>query len=876
MRRICMAAVGMFVLSLLATDAGAAPPSLAEAKKALELARANLAKAIEKAEHDPPAPADLDRAHEAILALKSAVDAGVSLEPTDLEYAKAALAARKEMRKQRELVDGARAKVHIHNSWRELERASSKLNELAQRAVGKDGGPKDFEAARAAADELEKLLAVGQPFATQDQKYASFLAETKDALARHRKELDDRSTAIAVDRQKTALAESRRVLDTAVAPLVTKGVSDAQFDAAERATSALSKLLQEGAALESRDKAYREYAGSAREDLKLARTRIDALWSETGLARLKAELEPLRADLVHAAQMLKTKKPAPEQLDEARTVAIVVQKLLEKFQTATARSPLALKYVGEVKDALTEVEVDLQRRSVEAAREVVNAATQALGKRGAGEEAFKAAGDAIQEAQRVLAAGARLEREDRAYQTYATDVKKRLREIESTFSARRLELEVARQRAALDTARADLTRALKNLERRAPTDGHFEEAGSAAIVLEKELETMTTKDAALAAYLREMKTLAKTSRTAIEKRRLEVELERQRARVEQGRNELARLMSSIAANNVLEERLREVETTIERIRTVLVEGAQLAAKDRAYQTYDREVRKRLDEAKAKVAARRIQLAASGNRSAIDEALRTVKSSLESAKQPEATDQDVAAASASVKLVKDTLERNLGLEKEDQGYATYALRVREGLERTDADLELAKQARAFRKATLEVLYAGIGAADAGEKASDLRAKKDKYEKAVADFKSCQTAGERMLDENEALEATRVMLQGERTTPKAILAACAKQAAAVEVELAKVLGLVAFEDGPKRSFEKGKGLLAQVAAAADKSKADALKGQALAQFEECLSSGKIVQYKNPELKDRKFEVAGAQVTLAELIAACTTEVKRLRAK
>src|SRR5438094_4915517 len=99
------------LVTCLLLVASAPDLSVSAAKKALEAAHADLAKAIERAQKDPPALADLDAAANAVSALKSVLDAHVAIEPKDLDYAKAALAARKEVRVEREYVEERRGKV---------------------------------------------------------------------------------------------------------------------------------------------------------------------------------------------------------------------------------------------------------------------------------------------------------------------------------------------------------------------------------------------------------------------------------------------------------------------------------------------------------------------------------------------------------------------------------------------------------------------------------------------------------------------------------------------------------------------------------------------------------------------------------------------
>jgi len=127
-------AVVVFSLSSVVHAAGEGAKTVAEAKKSLDAARAKLDEAIKKAQIDPPSTADLDAALTVIEEFKTAIDFGAAREAEDLDYAKAALAARKELRSQKEYVDQRRAKVHIFNQRRVIDAALAKMNEAASAA----------------------------------------------------------------------------------------------------------------------------------------------------------------------------------------------------------------------------------------------------------------------------------------------------------------------------------------------------------------------------------------------------------------------------------------------------------------------------------------------------------------------------------------------------------------------------------------------------------------------------------------------------------------------------------------------------------------------------------------------------------------------
>lgn len=117
----------------------------------------------------------------------------------------------------------------------------------------------------------------------------------------------------------------------------------------------------------------------------------------------------------------------------------------------------------------------------------------------------------------------------------------------------------------------------------------------------------------------------------------------------------------------------------------------------------------------------------------------------------------------------------------------------------------------------------------------------------------------------LSNAAVVVDGRPSTPKEVVASCGQQITATDQLLKQVVPLLAFEEGPRRAYELAKNLLGK-----------GKKQEALAQFDECIATGIILQTRSPELKGRKFTVAGAETTLGELIPQCTAQSKALRGK
>lgn len=438
------------------------------------------------------------------------------------------------------------------------------------------------------------------------------------------------------------------------------------------------------------------------------------------------------------------------------------------------------------------------------------------------------------------------------------------RDTKATLAARRLELDVAAQLRSLNAARAELTKTLRPIGGKAPSDDHFAEANTAVGILEKTIATVNAKEPSLVQPVAEAKALVRDSKATLNARRIELDVGEQRTRVEDARKLAGDLLKEISTLPIAKDRLEATDAAIKQIKAVLDEGAELTGKDKAYAAYDREVKTRATELEGKLGARRVAQAAFDGKAQLTETHAAAKAKVDAARLPEASDADLAAATKSVELVGKTIEAQAGLEKQDKGYADRAAKARADLQRLNESLDFGKQARELRRQTVEALAAGAAGAD-GAPGKPLRGQKDQYEKAIAQFRSCVGTGGSMLAENRALEGVALFVDGKKTPAKDVIALCTTRLENTEKLLVLVKPLIAFDEGLKQNYEKGRALLAQ------SKPADALK-----HFNECISSGGILQNRSPELKERKFEVAGAEMTLPEVIQQCIANRKALMAK
>ncbi len=751
--------------------------TVAAALKGLETARANLATAMKKAEADAPSAADLDAAHAAIEALKEAIDAGANQEPNDLDYARTALAARKELREKRDLIESRRAKMHIFNHRRTIDSALATMREKVKPAQGSDAATQDFDDARAAISDFRKVVEPARQFTSQDPAFATYVASLDSELGKIEKVVDDKWAVAEGSKHRAKVEEARQAYVTAAAVL-SPNATDAQFAEAENTGKVLQQRLDEGKVLETKDKSYGPYAAKTRTELAISKKKADDLWSQTGPARLKAEIEPAAKDLRNSAKYVRSKKATEDQLAEARTIAIVVRKLIEKFAPEAKRNAPFGEYVETVKGQLIEVENLLQLR-------------------------------------------------------------------------------------ALDTAQRDFRQALGKLDRKAPTDEDFAVANSSLLVLTKTLEPMNAKDPALVQPVADARAWEREGKATISKRRIELDVAAQQARVEEARNKAIAIVGTFGQPDAGEDAVKQAEAAVQQVNAALETGAELTTKDRGYAAYDRELKKRVNEFNSKIANKKLQLLAAATRAQLTDALANAKAKIEAARLPASSDADLAAAVQSVEAVNAFLERQAPLEQQAGSYASAAEKGRMELMKRFETLGVAQQERELRKATVDQLVPGLALSHAAAASQDLKKQKADYEKALKLFKSCRDEGAKIIGDPASAKLA-VIIDGPATLKEAVVQ-CSQEFDAVTPLIKPLTGLISFEDGPRKAYELATGLLSK-----------GKKTEALAQFDECIATGVTVGVRYPDLKERLFAVGNGQMTLAEVTKLCTAKSKELRGK
>ncbi|MCB9655750.1 MAG: hypothetical protein H6729_16620 [Deltaproteobacteria bacterium] len=914
---------GAMPLSPLGIAVATTPASAATAR--LEDAMEKVRQAIAALDRDAPGPKEFDRANAALTELSTLTDAGSDLEPKDLDYAKTALKARRMLREKRTYLDDKRAKADVFTLWRELKQTLTDLQDSVERATRKEGtngsrnGTKG-ESEREAEAKLAKLKARLAEDKTRqggqvDDAFGVFVRDANSKVDELIHTLAQRRTALEIERARVQIETQTTKLNDAVRGMHESKPTDDAFERADAALRTLEETIANAKSLATKDAAFARTVETAKEDIKRCQKDISATFSAVGLARLKEELEPAHRALQQLARELAGKSSHPtndvkasqagdDRIAEGRTASIIVRKLLDKFQGLIARSEAVRGYANDVRKTLIEVETQLQERALAPFDAALDHAASALAVRAPSEDSIAEAEGLLDALRPVLAQGEPLERESRAYAQSARQSRKKSEAIARKLTDARVNALVAAKTEAIDKARRDLLSAINALKRRSPSDDQFKEAKTAQIVLEKTLEQLdddktlasaVRRDKTTAILRRESEKIAKNAAREIDQRQREVEAERKRATVDPNLKFIERALEKARRQpSVDAATLDEIDAKIVEARAMLAAGEAIERQVFDYRKWAREARRILTINERDLSKQRYTLTLNLNRSSLDDELSAARDATAQALALEATEADIDRLSAHLQAVRKAFAHGVEIASNDRTHRAYLARVERAFAAIAPKLDLARTLLTLREKMSEASFgaesslekasslapgseAGAGPGAGAGSASSLAEQKRLLDAAVSALETCQQIGTSTLDATPEVSDAMIAWRAPKTpttlSTKAFVARCGERLETTKETLKKVTGLLAFERGPKRTSEAGRERLSR-ASSASGSAAKALYDEALDLFEECISSGKILEYSNPELKDRAFEVGGRSITLPALIKECTTESKRLR--
>ena len=750
----------------------------------------------------------------------------------------------------------------VEEASKRVERARAALVTAVQRIEKEPPSNADLDAALAAVEALKDALNAGASFETADLDYAKTVLAARKELRTHRQYVDER-------RAKVHIHEFRRRIDGALAPLNERMAKLAErdpgpkaMDDARAAVEALRKLTEEGRPLTNQDPKFAAYLTEVDAAIARHQKTIDERWLQLSAQKQRGLLDESRKALSTALAEL-GKAWSDEKFAAADKAAAALQKQIEEGKPLEERDRAyraeAEKARAEVTQAKRRMEesvvqagVSRVKTEMEPAHEELVAAAKAL-------RAKRPTPEQLAEAKTAAFVVRKLVEKYEPQAARSQAIGQYLAEVKNTL----VEVEVALQVRSLDVARAEVLQALRNVEKRAATAEQFEEAKTALVVLEKTLETVHAKNPAISGAAADARQLLKDGRATMERRRYEVDLLQQRAKVDEARKNAAVLVTQVQKEPPSQTQLQEAENAIKQIGVVLEAGAHFVKKDRDYALYAKETKERMAELSDRLTRRKIVLAAAEARAQLAERMATTKEKLEAAKRVSSTDGDVETASKSVDDVMQMFEARAELERQDAGYAAYAERARpEWLKLVEA-LEFARQARALRRMTGEALAAASMSSEAAASSPDLRKRKELYASAMEKLKACQDDGARMVKENGSLATVDVLVGGVPTRPQEVMAQCAQKAAALQEPQKRADVQLRFHEGPRKACDSAKALLSK-----------GRKNEALAQLNDCIAEGRILENRYPDFKEQKFDIGGTSISVIEQIQVCVKERKPLQ--
>jgi hypothetical protein len=756
----------------------------------------------------------------------------------------------------------AGAAKSVAEATKRLESARTALAAAVKRIEKDPPSNADLDAALAAVEALKNALDAGASFETADLDYAKTVLAARKELRTHREYVEDR-------RAKVHIHDFRRRIDSAMAGLndrmtkvAGKTPGPKEMDDARAAVAEVKKLAEESRPLTKQDPKFATYLTEVDTTVARHEKTIDDRWLELSAQKQRGLLDERRKALATALAEL-GKGWSDEKFGAADKAVAALQKQLEEGKPLETPDKAyradAEKARAEITQAKRQMEESVAAAGVSRVKEEMGPAHDELAASAKALRARKPTSEQLAEAKTAAFVVRKLVEKYEPQAARSQAIGQYLAEVKNTL----VEVEVALQIRSLDAARAEVMQALRSLEKRDPGDEQFEVANTALTVLAKTLETVHAKNPAISPAAAEARQLLKDGKATIERRRYEVDLQRQRAKVDEARKSAAALVTQLQKEKPSEAQLQEAENAVKQIGVVLETGAHFVKKDRDYALYAKESKERMAELSDRITRRRIALSAADARTQLAAHVTTAKEKLEAAKVISATDADIETASKSVDALMQAMEARAELERQDAGYAASAERARNELLRLMEALDLARQGRALRQMTGEALTAANAATEAAASSSDMRKRKQLYASAMEKLKACQDEGARMLKENARLASVDVLVGGVPARPQEVVAQCAQKAEALKEPQKQVDVRLRFDDGPKRAYESAKVLLAK-----------SRKNEALEQLNECIVAGRVMENQYPDFKNQKFDVGGASMSVIEVVQACVKERKPLQ--
>ena len=661
---------------------------------------------------------------------------------------------------------------------------------------------------------------------------------------------------VALARMKAQLEPARKDLQTAAEAIKANNAAEARYAEAKTASIIVAKLLERYAPLAD-TAALKAYIKEVEQTLvgvqvSLAQREIKAALATLERAAKGKDDAAIDAAIKTVQEALKTHASLTGKDRDYRSFARETSRTLSttKKRVAEARQAEAIKVARE---RLTQARAKLAR------------ALKQIRRRRPLDEAFTEAEVALGELKEVVKKSRKLARKDARLAKYVQLTRPWTREARRSISDRRREVKFERQREAV----GDPLKKLQRRVQRLTGPKSLEQAETLAKAVETALEQgkKLPRDREYARFVRDTQKVLKIARARMQTRQDELDMRAQQGRARQAMVDLSAAIAGLANASALGPMFDAADKALLNAQKIMQEGLPLEKRLRKYASWASDAKRKLAKDAAQIEARKLQVAVDGQTAKLDAQLAKLKGLTEAALQPGAQTQAVSAGTAQVKVVQTQLQQGAPLEDRHRAYAKHAQAARGGLRALVDQLDNAEHLITFRAGPLVELREGEVALAAADKKKGLKPRQKGFEGAVGRFKACRLKAVNILGDHPRIAGLTVQLEGRAVETKEVIGLCGARAEVAQKKLGAVSAVLAFYEGPAEYYTKGQSLLKQ-REDTDKQR------QALKNFERCLSSGKILAHKHPELKKKDFDVNGQKIKLDALITACQKYARSLR--
>ncbi len=666
----------------------------------------------------PEAPGlpELEPVEQVLSSVEAAAKEGAPLARSDRALAGALRTVQGNVRRRRTQLDQLKLDAEIRPHQAKLQAASDKLEAALQTLEG-EPKPADFEAADKAKAEVEALLTSGAPLAKRSRTYAGVLATKQRSLPAQTNKIASLRTQRAIAGHRAKVEAAKIKADESIEALTGKSEHEL-YVAAEEAVAALKKEVEQGQELGSADRTHRAYLAGLLAAHPDMRATIRQRRIETAEAGAKEKLDGLQGIATAAAF-----GQAEAALKRLETVTESNRSYAEShkgYARFIAGVDARIKgYRKSIVDKRANSAVAAHAAKVEEVMAAAEAAMAALQDSPKASD-FEAADKAVEAAEREVSAGEPVAKSSRAHAGVLAQSTKTLKGHRGTIARRRLEVEVAAQRAQVEAQAAEVQTRFEGLEQ-SPAPSAFTQATEAVDALNKVVEASqptAAKDRGFAGYVAGVKRSIGSHRAFIAKRRVEVAQAAASASVE-GLDDAAEA-----------EAITEASTLVDGLQSALTE-AQPHAKDRSLSQVVRASNRSLQGLRGRLGALSLEAEVRPHRTKLDAAEKAAAAALEAIKE-EPKPADFRAATDAVASLESTIEAGAPLGAKSKPYAQRLASLKRGLPGQKKQIEARR--------TEVVIAAFKASVDEAEIAADSQIQAVEAEPTAASFKLFEEAAE----------------------------------------------------------------------------------------------------------------------------------------